>query len=204
MDVYLCDKNPDVIKAWHQFFDRAGKVKIQEGNVLELDVSAVVLPINSFGIMEDGLAEEINKMTDGLLESRARKVVTDKYSGELPVGNAEVMSSGVDKPRIVVLAPTTRVPQRMSSPGLNTYLATRAALRAVGEYIRSADLHKGAEALESVAFGDLGQGTGLPAASSAFQMYEAYCQIVLGQLPNFATLEAASAHDTELKKQRFI
>lgn len=204
MEVILCDKNPDVVKAWHSFFDRAGRVKIQEGNVLELDVSAVVLPINSFGIMEDGLAEDINKLTDGLLESRARKMIGEKYSGELPVGNAEVMTSGIEKPHFVVLAPTTRVPQRMSSPGLSAYLAMRAALRAVGAYIRSADPHKGGESLNSVVFGDLGQGTGLPAASAAFQMYEAYCQIVLGQTPNFATVEAASAHDAELKKQRFI
>lgn len=204
MDVLLSDKNPDVVKAWRQYFDRAGRVKIHEGDVWELDVSAVVLPINSFGIMEEGLAEDMNKKTDGLLESRTRKVITEKYSGELPVGNAEVMTSGVEKPHLVVLAPTTRVPQRMTAPGLNAYLATRAALRAVAAYIRNADLHKGAEHLDSVAFGDLGQGTGLPPATAAFQMYEAYCQIVLGQLPNFATLEAATAHDAELKKQRFV
>jgi hypothetical protein len=35
-------------------------------------------------------------------------------------------------------------------------------------------------------------------------MYEAYCQIVLGQEPNFATVEAATAHDAELRKGRFI
>lgn len=204
MDVYLADTNPDVVKAWRSFFDRAGRVKVEDKSILDLEVSAVVLPINSFGIMEEGLSEELNKKTDGLLESRARKIITEKYSGELPVGNAEVMSSGIDTPRIVVLTPTTRVPLRMTNPGLNAYLATRAALRAVAAYIRDADRHRGAEGLDSVAFGDLGQGTGLPPATAAFQMYEAYCQIVLGQLPNFATVEAASAHDAELKKQRFV
>jgi O-acetyl-ADP-ribose deacetylase (regulator of RNase III) len=204
MDVYLSDKNPDVIKAWRSFFDRAGRVKVHEGDVFDLEVSAVVLPINSFGIMEDGLAEDLNKRTDGLLESRSRKLIAEKHSGELPVGNAEVLTSGIEKPRLVVLAPTTRVPQRTTAAGLNAYLATRAALRAVAAYIRDADLHRGAEHLDSIAFGDLGQGTGLPPATSAFQMYEAYCQIVLGQLPNFATVEAATAHDVELKKQRFV
>jgi hypothetical protein len=48
-----------------------------------------------------------------------------------------------------------------------------------------------------------GGGRAAP-ATAAFQMYEAYCQVALGQLPNFATIEAATAHDQELKKNRFI
>src|SRR5438270_11719377 len=106
MDVVLCDKNADVVKAWHNFFDRGGRVTIKEGDILESGVSAVVLPINSFGIMDEGFAEDINKKTDGMLQSRARKLILDKYAGELPVGMAEVITSGLDIPKLIVLAPT--------------------------------------------------------------------------------------------------
>lgn len=205
MEFILCDKNPDVAKAWHFFFDRGGRVDIREGDILSADLSAVVVPINSFGIMDDGLAEEINKKTDALLESRVRKLILDKYAGEIPVGMAEVMSSGLDSPKLVVLAPTVRVPQRNSGASISTYLATRAALRAVAGYVRNRGNESSKESLETVGFVGLGTGQGgVGPATAAFQMYEAFCQIVLGQVPNFATLEAATAHDLELKKNRFI
>ncbi len=205
MEVILCDKNPEVIKAWHYFFDRGGRVTIIEGDILDAGVSAVVLPINSFGIMDDGFAEAINKATDGLLETRARKLILEKYAGEIPVGTAEVMSSGLDKPPLAVLAPSVRVPMRQQSPSVHTYLSTRAALRAVAAYIRNGEGQRGAEQLSSVGFVGMGMGQGgVPPATAAFQMYEAYCQVVLGQVPNFATLEAATAHDQELRKNRFM
>jgi O-acetyl-ADP-ribose deacetylase (regulator of RNase III) len=207
MEVILCDSNPEVVKAWHFFFDRGGRVTISEGDILNAEISALVLPINSFGIMDDGFAESINKKTDGLLESRTRKLLLEKYAGEMPVGQAEVVNSGLEKPGLVVLTPTVRVPQRMqNAPSVSAYLSTRAALRAVAAYVRNGGGgQKGALPLDSVGFVGMstGQGGQSP-ATAAFQMYEAYCQVVLGQVPNFATLEAATAHDQELRKNRFL
>ena len=205
MDVILCDKNPDVVKAWHFFFDRAGRAAIKEGDILEAGCSAIVLPVNSFCIMDSGFAEDINKKTEGMLETRARKMILEKYAGEIPVGVAEVMSSGLESPKLVVLTPTVRVPQRMQQATISTYLATRAALRAVAAYIRGTSDSKARDQLSSVGFVGLGTGQGgASPATAAFQMYEAFCQVVLGQVPNFATLEAATAHDQELRKNRFM
>lgn len=205
MEVVLCDKNPEVVKAWHFFFDRGGRVKIQEGNILDIEASALVLPINSFGIMDEGLAEEVNKLTEGMLETRARKLILERYAGEIPVGMAEVLNTGLEQTKLVVITPTLRVPQRSQATNVNAYLAMRAALRAVAAYIRNGGNDRTAETLSTVAFVGLctGQG-GVSPATSAFQMYEAFCQIVLGQVPNFATLEAATAHDVELRKNRFM
>jgi O-acetyl-ADP-ribose deacetylase (regulator of RNase III) len=205
MEVVLCDKNPEIIKAWHFFFDRGGRVTIKDGDIFESGVSAVVVPINSFGIMDDGLAEELNKKTDAMLESRARKLILEKYAGELPVGAAEVMTSGIESPKLVVLTPTLRVPMRSTNTNISTYLATRAALRSVAAYVRNGDSGSSKEPLDSVGFVGLGTGQGgVSPAVAAFQMYEAFCQIFLGQVPNFATLEAATAHDAELRKSRFM
>lgn len=206
LSFHLRDKNPEVVKAWDKFFGRQSNLDITEGDALELPVSAVVTPLNSFGIMGSGFAKELNNRTNGMLENRIRKIIEDKHAGELPVGYAEVLKTGLSSPEYVVIAPTVRVPpDRMSNANVNTYLSTRAALRAVASFIRK-ELQDGRESpIKSVAIVGMGTGEGkTPPVIAAFQMYEAYCQIVLGREPNFATIESAAAHDQELRKARYI
>jgi O-acetyl-ADP-ribose deacetylase (regulator of RNase III) len=163
------------------------------------------LPTNSFGICDSGLAAQLNKKTNGQFEARIRKLILDKYAGELPVGWADMITSGLDNPNLVIIAPTVRVPIRMTSANVNSYLATRAALRMLAAHMRQEREEQGETKIESIAIVGMGTGTGKTApATAGFQMYEAYCQIVLGQEPNFATIEAAIAHDAELRKSRFI
>ncbi len=206
MDIFLRDRNPKVVAAWRHFFGRGAKVDIAEGEVLALEVSAVVSPLNSFGMMGDGLALELNRLTGGNLESRVRKMILDRHAGELPVGTAEILPTGLDRPALVVLAPTVRVPAPMqANANVNAFLSTRAALRALAAFLRSGESKGGVSKISSVAFVGMCTGGGkCPPATAAFQMYEAYCQVVLGQVPNFATIEAAVAHDQELRKNRFL
>jgi len=78
-------------------------------------------------------------------------------------------------------------------------------LRGLAVHMRQQRAETGQSNIESVAFVGMGTGAGRTSpATAAFQMYEAYCQIVLGQEPNFATVEAALAHDQELRKNRYI
>ncbi|MBX9670649.1 MAG: hypothetical protein K2X93_23805 [Candidatus Obscuribacterales bacterium] len=206
LSVFLRDKNPDVVKAWERFFGRQANLDIGEGDPLQLDLSAVVTPGNSFGIMDAGFAQELNVRSNGLFEGRIRKLIEDKYAGELPVGTAEVIKSGLDNPQFIVVSPTVRVPpERLSSANVNTYLATRAAFRAIASFIRK-ERQEGRESpIESVALVGMGTGLGkIPPVIAAFQMYEAYCQVVLGHKPNFATIESAAAHDQELRKSRYM
>ncbi len=205
LTIYLRDQNEDVIKAFTAFFGRNARVEISVGDVFELNPSVLILPTNSFGICDSGLAAQINKKTDGQLESRIRKLIQDKYAGELPVGVADVITSNMDSPKLIIIAPTMRIPIRITSPTVSSYLATRAALRTLAAHMRQEREEYGESKVESVAIVGMGTGTGKTApATAAFQMYEAYCQIVLGQEPNFATVEAATAHDAELRKSRFI
>lgn len=201
MEIILCDKNPDLVSAWHYFFDRSGNATLKQGDIFDIELSAIVLPINSFGIMRNGVAEQLNKKTEGVLETRVRKLILERYAGEMPVGVAEIASSGLEKPPLVVLAPVVRVPvEYQEANSISAYQGMRAALRAVAAYVRSG----GTTPMQSVGIVGLGMGKGASPATTAFQMYEAYCQVVLGQVPNFATVEAATAHDLELKKSRFL
>ncbi|MBA3856829.1 MAG: Appr-1-p processing protein, partial [Cyanobacteria bacterium PR.3.49] len=90
---HLRDTNPEVVKAWNQFFSRGGRVEISEGDVMELDTTAIVTPANSFGIMEGGLGDCLNKVSAGKLETRIRKMIQEKHAGEMPVGQAEIIKS---------------------------------------------------------------------------------------------------------------
>jgi O-acetyl-ADP-ribose deacetylase (regulator of RNase III) len=205
LTAYLRDQNEEVVKAFNSFFGRNAKVEISTGDVLELNPTVLVLPTNSFGICDSGLASQLNKKANGQLEPRIRKLIGDKYAGELPVGLADMITSGLDSPNLLIIAPTLRVPIRMNAVTVSSYLATRAALRTLAAHMRQEREDYGETKVESVAFVGMGTGTGKTApAVAAFQMYEAYCQIVLGQEPNFATIEAATAHDAELRKSRFI
>lgn len=206
LSFYLRDTNPEVVKAWEKYFGRQANFDIALGDAFDLNVSAIVTPLNSFGIMGSGFARELNIKSDGLLEGRIRKVIEDKYAGELPVGVAEVLKSSCENFDFVVVSPTVRVPpERLTNPNVNTYLATRAALRAIASFVRK-ELQEGRSVpITSVAL--VGMGTGeakTPPVIAAFQMYEAYCQVVLGREPNFATIESAAAHDQELRKARYI
>jgi O-acetyl-ADP-ribose deacetylase (regulator of RNase III) len=206
MDIFLRDRNPKVVQAWRHFFGRGARVDISEGDIFDLAVSAFVVPLNSYGIMYDGLALELNRRSNSTLEPRVRKMILDRHAGELPVGTAEIMPSGLENPPLVVLAPTVRVPAPMqATPNAQSFLATRAALRAVAAFMRNGQGKGKRSEISAIALVGMGTGGGhCPPATAAFQMYEAYCQIVLGQIPNFATIEAAVAHDQELRKNRFL
>ena len=205
LSFYLRDKNPDVVKAFESFFGRQANIDYAEGDVLEMDVSALVLPLNSFGILNTGLGHALNEHFGGKFESRVRKLIQDQHAGELPVGSADMIKSGVDNPDWVVLAPTIRVPpDRAPTGSVSSFLATRAALRCLASYLRKEKQEGKDPSITSVALVGMGTGTGKMApVVGVFQMYEAYCQIVLGREPNFATIEAATAHHNELRKSRF-
>ncbi|MBY0550690.1 MAG: hypothetical protein K2W95_25650 [Candidatus Obscuribacterales bacterium] len=202
----LCDRNPDVVKAWEAFFSRIGenaRIEVSEGNILEKGVPAIIVPINSFGIMDSGLALALNKFMEGQLEEMVRTMIQKRYAGEMPVGSAEVLRINRDNPKLVIVSPTVRVPSNIMAVNVNPYVATRAALMTLARFLgREKQMQ---ESVTTVGLAGMGTGGGKSApATAAFQMYEAYCQIALGQEPNFATIEAASAHDQELKKNRFI
>lgn len=194
------------MKAWETFFSRIGehaRIEVSEGNILEKDVPAIIVPINSFGILDSGFALTINKFMEGQLEEMVRTMIQKKYAGEMPVGSAEVLRTNRDNPKLVIVSPTVRVPSNIMAVNVNPYIATRAALMALARFLGSDKQMQASVTTVGIAGMGTGGGKAAP-ATAAFQMYEAYCQIALGQEPNFATIEAASAHDQELKKNRFI
>ncbi len=203
---FMCDRNADVVSAWKHFFGRGDHVEFVEGDILSLEIDSLIVPTNSFGIMDSGIARQVNKAANGKLQPDLRRMIQEEYSGEIPVGAAVVLNVSLPNSKLAVMSPVVRVPEKMRrAPTINPYLATRAALMVLAQFLIIERRKHGTLAAKTVAFTGMGTGSGgCPPAVAAFQMYEAFCQIVLGKEPNFATLESAVAHDQELKVNRFL
>ena len=81
-------------------------------------------------------------------------IAWDEHDGEMPVGQAVIVETGLDQVRYLISAPTMRVPMNIEST-VNVYWAFRAILRAVREHNR---LHPGS--IRSVLCPALGTGEG--------------------------------------------
>ena len=123
-------------------------LRVVEGDILSLDVTAVVSPANSFGFMDGGLDGVYTRFFGPQLQQRLQGMIREQAGGELLVGQALLVETGHPHIRWCISSPTMRVPTLLDTP-LPAYLATRAAVRCA--------LDAG---LESVAIPGMGTGTG--------------------------------------------
>ncbi len=96
---------------------------------------AILLPGNSFGFLDSGLALEASERFGWDLQEELRRVIRADFSGELLVGQA----IGVRLPSIpylVVYAPTWRTPRKLENT-LNVYLAVRGAFIVLAKWAGS-------------------------------------------------------------------
>jgi O-acetyl-ADP-ribose deacetylase (regulator of RNase III) len=183
----LCDRSPDMVRAWRNVFPDESGVRIANQNILTLPVDALAVPANSFGFTDGGVDLAISReVFDWGLQDRLRDIVARQYHGELLVGQALVMTTGSQRLRYVIVAPTMRVPEDISATA-NVYLAMRAILLAADAHNRAA---QPADQIRSVAIPGLGAGVGrMPPERVAFQMWSAYRVLVMNDDEWTRTLE---------------
>ena len=150
MKIILCATQSHLATAWQ---DRIGSrlaatVRVEEGDILSLDVTAVVSPANSFGFMDGGLDGVYTRFFGPQLQQRLQHMIREQADGELLVGQALLVETGHPRIGWCISAPTMRVPTLLDTP-LPAYLATRAAVRCAL-----------AAGLECVAIPGMGTGTG--------------------------------------------
>ncbi|MHC5543893.1 macro domain-containing protein, partial [Singulisphaera rosea] len=141
--VSLCDKNPDVVRAFLEHFHDVEGVEILEGNVLDLECDALLSPANSFGYMDGGFDKHIDDFYQGEAQRAVLSAIAERHFGELPVGLAILLEMPSRRFPCLVVAPTMRIPGAIRET-LNAYLALRAAFIAIegrnsagGQRIRS-------------------------------------------------------------------
>lgn len=157
MKIILCAVQPHLATAWRERIgaDLSNCVRVVEGDILSLDVMAVVSPANGYGYMDGGLDALYTRFFGPQLQQRLQHMIREQADGELLVGQALLVETGHPRIRWCISAPTMRVPRTLETAE-PAYLATRAAVRCALDV-----------GLESVAIPGMGTGTGCLAPREA-------------------------------------
>jgi O-acetyl-ADP-ribose deacetylase (regulator of RNase III) len=165
LTVHLRDRSGQVVAAWETAFSDAPRVHVSCGDIFDHEADAVVSPANSFGYMDGGIDLVYSWFFGRELETNLRALLREHHYGELPVGQAVVLSTGHKSIPFLVSAPTMRVAGSINGT-VNIYLAFRAALIAVLSHNKSARSPIG-----SLLVPGLGTGVGeVPPPRAARQM----------------------------------
>lgn len=190
----LIDINPKMLQAWDRYFHDMEDVQIVGGDFFSKPADAVVSPANSFGFMDGGLDMHISMKLGWNVQKRLQTQIHDDYHGELLVGQAAVVITDSEQFPYVISAPTMRVPMILGRETVNPYLAAKAALIKAVEH---PDIH-------TLTFSGLGTSVGrVPFDVAAGQMYEAYCEVVLGEFKFPDTWHSAQKKHQSMYSKEF-
>ncbi|TXH68483.1 MAG: Appr-1-p processing protein [Thiothrix sp.] len=166
----------DLFYAWKKQFADCANVEVIDGDILAQEADALVSPANSFGYMDGGLDLKISQQLGWDIEGKVRQKLLDEFYGELPVGHALIVETGVSQFPYLISAPTMRVPMDVSNTA-NAFLAFKAILVEVQKF----NTHK--PRINSLVCSGLGTGEGkMSAEQCARQMREAYDVVLLGKV----------------------
>lgn len=207
MRIILSSIMPDLAAAFRKHCGELEDVEILEGDILELEVDAVVSPANSFGFMDGGIDMAYSRHFGWHVEQRLQRIIESKYRGELLVGQAQIVPTLNERIPYVIAAPTMRTPSVLPKNTVNPFLAARAVLQHIqfdfGPFFTTKAIEHCAEGedplkdyngdnnhdpirnkVRSVAFPGLGTGIGqVPADLCAHQMKKAIEYVRAGDVP---------------------
>lgn len=127
--IVLCAVSDSMTRAWRDIANDRPGVQVHQGSILETGVDAAVSPANSFGLMRGGI-DAVYSTAWPAIEQRVRSAVLAFHGGELPVGEAVVVSTGAVRPSWLISAPTMREPSTtLPVDTVHPYLAARAVFR---------------------------------------------------------------------------
>jgi len=182
MRIALVARDNSLAKAWADAFKGTIEVEVHRGSILNVEYDAIVSPANSFGFMDGGIDLVYSRHFGWQVQDRLRSAIVQRHHGELLVGQAEIVETGVSIPAYLIAAPTMRVPMALGKDSINPYLATRAVLLLA----RYGHLPSGplsgiplSALLKAIAFPGMGTGVGrVPAEICARQMRAAYDEVM--------------------------
>jgi len=196
---------PDLADAFRRYCGELEDVEVIQGDILELEVDAVVSPANSFGFMDGGIDMAYTNHFGWKVEQRLQQIIERKFDGELLIGQAQIVPTSNDRIPYLIAAPTMRVPMVLTRNTVNPYLAARAVLKhiedgcppifqqdgltdEVGRYVDDAITIRRSPTINtqvhSVAFPGLGTGIGqVPPNVCAHQVKCAIENVRAGDVP---------------------
>ena len=185
MKIQLVDRNAEMCAQWRKHFKGCEDVVVHHGDFFSLETDCIVSPANSFGFMDGGLDLAIMKQFGTDLESRVQKYILFGHGGELLVGEAFWIETGISDIPYMICAPTMRVPMILKD-SVNVYLASKAIFKLLR--LR----HPVYRTVNTVTISGLGTGIGkVPYDICAKQMRQAYEDAYLGNYTPPATWKEA-------------
>lgn len=186
----------DMADAWREHFHNLRDVQVSFGDILEDSADAIVSAANSFGYMDGSLDLKYSEHFGWHLERRVRAKILADHGGELPVGQALIVETGLEQVRYLICAPTMRVPMRVERTP-NAYLAFRATIREIKRHNRGCQDPK--EQISTVLVPALCAGEGrMPYNRCALQMRYAYDVSEAGYLLEMGGLATAVENHIDL------
>ena len=178
ISVVLTAVERGLAEAWRRFCGDLPNVRVVEDSILDVECDAVVSPANSYGFMDGGIDATYMDHFGAQIQTTVREAIWDRHSGELLVGDADIVATGHAQIPYLIAAPTMRVPMRLGDT-VNPYLAARAVFRLLARPLLP-DGTPTAEAIRTVVFPGLGTGVGgVGPNTCAVQFKTAYEDIVL-------------------------
>lgn len=158
------DRNKEMCEQWSLQFKDCKDVVVHHGDFFALPTDCVVSPANSFGFMDGSLDLAISKKLGWQVQAKLQRQIQEKYSGELLVGQAELVETEYKEIPFCISAPTMRVPMILKDT-VNVYLASKAVFC----------LLKKEDRIKKVTISGFGTGVGkVPFDVCAKQMKQAY------------------------------
>jgi O-acetyl-ADP-ribose deacetylase (regulator of RNase III) len=190
LTLVLCAVSEPLAKAWDAAVDGRPAVQVHRGSVLEVAAQAVVSPANSFGWMRGGI-DAVYAQAFPAVEQQVRSAVLAYHGGELPVGQALIVPTGVTEPPWLICAPTMRNPGELLPPDtVHPFLAVRAVLR----LWRDGTLDDGdpvRAAVHTIALPGMGTGVGgVSPETCARQVIAAWDEVMVPRPDNTLDLDA--------------
>jgi len=125
----LSDQDSRVLDAWRSQLQRWPDVEIRSEDPLQTAADALLLPGNSFGLLDAGLEFRVLEAGGWETQDELRQIIQDRFDGELLVGQAAILRRA-SLPRPIVYAPIWRIPWPLANT-VNVFLAVRGALLAL-------------------------------------------------------------------------
>jgi O-acetyl-ADP-ribose deacetylase (regulator of RNase III) len=147
--IHLRDLGEPLVIAWQTEFADVPSVRVSQGDIfsgkagpiapgdpIDVRADAIVSPANSFGFMDGGIDAVYTYRFGPELQERLQAQLARRHAGELPVGQALIVSTGRSEIPWCISAPTMRIPGIVADT-VNAFLAFRAALLAVIDHNRT-------------------------------------------------------------------
>ena len=111
MQLVLRDREPEVVLALNDAFGPLEGVSVGVGDLLQADIDALVVPLQSVDMLDGGLVESCRARFGVRPWARIQTIIERKYEGTIPVGEALIVGTGRLGIRYLIAAPARHSPR---------------------------------------------------------------------------------------------